>query len=82
MCSRFGLLYTVALHYLAVTVDANVPRASRLALAVQHGGVRHIVVLKHTLFEFALGVEMLLPKNEKHKYANKHRDLKCMHIRV
>lgn len=75
MCSRFGLLHTVALHHLAIPVDADVPRASRLALAVQHGGVRHIVVLKHALFEFALWVEILLPKNEKHKYANKYRNL-------
>lgn len=64
MSGRFGLLNTVALHHLAVPVDADIPRPSRLALAVQHRGVRHVVILKHALFEFTLWVEVLLSKED------------------
>lgn len=60
MGGAFGLLHPVALHDLAIAVDADVPRATRLALTVQHGRVRHIVVLKHALFKLTLWVEVLL----------------------
>lgn len=60
MCSSFGLLHPVALHDLAVAVDADVPGATRLGLAIQHGRVRNIVVLKHALLEFTLRSEVLL----------------------
>lgn len=60
MGGALGLLHPVALHDLAVAVDADVPRATRLALAVQHGRVRHIVVLEHALFKLTLWVKVLL----------------------
>lgn len=63
MCSSFGLLHPVALHDLAVTVDTDIPGAARLGLAIEHGGVRNIVVLKHTLLELTLRSEVLLERN-------------------
>lgn len=60
MCSSFVLLYPVALHDLTITVDANIPAAARLRLTVEHGGVRNVVVLEHTLFELTLRSEVLL----------------------
>lgn len=63
VCSSFGLLYAVALHDLAITVDANIPGAARLGLAVEHGGVCNVVVLKHTLLELTLWSEVLLKRD-------------------
>lgn len=60
VCSSFVLLYPVALHDLTITVDANIPAAARLRLTVEHGGVRNVVVLEHTLFELTLRSEVLL----------------------
>lgn len=60
MCSSFVLLYPVALHDLTITVDADIPAAARLRLAVEHGGVRDVVVLEHTLLELTLRSEVLL----------------------
>lgn len=60
MCSSFVLLYPVALHDLTITVDTDIPAAARLRLAVEHGGVRNVVVLKHTLLELTLRSEVLL----------------------
>lgn len=60
MSRSFGLLHSVALHDLPVSVDADVPRATRLALSVQHGRIGHVVVLKYTFFKFTLGVEVFL----------------------
>lgn len=60
MGGALGLLHAVALHDLAVAVDADVPRAARLALPIQHGGVGDVIVLKHALFEAALRVEVFL----------------------
>lgn len=65
MGGAFRLLHPVALHDLAVAVDADVPRATRLTLTVQHGRVRHVVVLEHALFKLALRVEVLLGKKTK-----------------
>lgn len=56
----FGLLHPIALHDLAVAVDADVPWATRLALTVQHGRVRHVVVLEHALFKLTLWVKVFL----------------------
>lgn len=60
MCSSFVLLYPIALHDLTITVDTDIPAAARLRLAVEHGGVRNVVVLKHTLLELTLRSEVLL----------------------
>lgn len=60
VCSSFGLLYPVALHDLAITVDTDIPGAARLGLAIEHGGVCNVVVLKHTLLELTLWSEVLL----------------------
>lgn len=60
MCSSFGLLYPVALHDLAITVDTDIPATARLGLTIEHGRVCNIVVLKHTLLELALRSEVLL----------------------
>lgn len=60
MRGSFVLLYPVALHDLTITVYANIPAAARLRLTVEHGGVRHVVVLEHTLFELTLRSEVLL----------------------
>lgn len=60
--SSFGLLYPVALHDLAIPVDTDIPAAARLGLAIEHGRVRDIVVLKHTLLELALRSEVLLQR--------------------
>lgn len=62
MCSTFGLLHPIALHDLSVAVDTDIPGAARLALSVEHGGVRHVVVLKHTLFELTLWSEVFLKR--------------------
>lgn len=62
VCSSFGLLYPVALHDLAIPVDTDIPAAARLGLAIEHGRVRDIVVLKHTLLELALRSEVLLQR--------------------
>ncbi len=63
MCSSFGLFDPIALHDLAITVDTDIPGAARLGLAVEHGGVCNIVVLKHTLLELAFWSEVLLKRN-------------------
>lgn len=63
VCSSFGLLYPVALHDLAITVDTDIPGAARLGLAIEHGGVCNVVVLKHTLLELTLRSEVLLKIN-------------------
>lgn len=63
MCCSFRLLNPVALHDLAVTVDTDIPRAARLGLTVEHGGVCNVVVLKHTLLELTLWSEVLLQIN-------------------
>lgn len=63
MCRSLGLLYPVALHDLTVTVDTDIPGAARLGLAIEHGGVRNVVVLKHALFELALRSEVLLKRD-------------------
>lgn len=60
VCSSLVLLHPVALHDLTITVDANIPAAARLRLTVEHGGVRNVVVLEHTLFELTLRSEVLL----------------------
>lgn len=60
VCSSFVLFNPVALHNLTITVDTNVPAAARLRLTVEHGGVRNVVVLEHTLFELTLRSEVLL----------------------
>lgn len=60
MCGSFGLLYPVALHDLAIPIDTDIPGAARLGLAIQHGGVCNVVVLKHTLLELTLWSEVLL----------------------
>lgn len=65
VCSSFGLLHPVALHDLAVTVDTDIPGAARLGLAIEHGGVRNVVVLKHTLLELTLRSEVLLERKKK-----------------
>lgn len=70
MGGAFGLLHPVALHDLAVAVDADVPVATRLGLAVQHGRVRHVVVVKHVLFKLTLRVEVLLKKKQKKETAD------------
>lgn len=67
MRSSFGLLYPVALHDLAVTVDTDIPAAARLCLAIEHGRIRNVVVLKHTLLELALRSEVLLLRKGKGK---------------
>lgn len=64
VCSSFGLLHPVALHDLAVTVDTDIPGAARLGLAIEHGGVRNVVVLKHTLLELTLRSEVLLERKK------------------
>lgn len=63
MCGSFGLLYPVALHDLAITIDTDIPGAARLGLAIKHGGVCNIVVLKHALLEPTLWSEVLLEIN-------------------
>lgn len=65
MRGSFGLLYPVALHDLAITVDTDIPGAARLSLAIEHGGVCNVVVLKHTLLEPTLWSEVLLEINIK-----------------
>ena len=60
----FGLLYSVALHDLAVTVDTDIPGAARLGLAIEHRGVCNVVVLKHTLLELTLRSEVLLKRKK------------------
>lgn len=65
--SSFGLLYPVALHDLAITVDTDIPAAARLGLAIEHGRIRNVVVLKYTLLELALWSEVLLLRKEKEK---------------
>lgn len=60
MSCSFGLLHAVALHDLAITVDTDIPGAARLGLAIQHGGVRDVVVLEYTLLELTLRSEVLL----------------------
>lgn len=78
--SSFGLLYPVALHDLAVTVDTDIPAAARLGLAIEHGRIRNIVVLKDTLLELALWSKVLLLRKKKGKgigisiLANKAKD--------
>lgn len=64
MGSSFGLLYPIALHDLAVTVDTDVPGSARLGLTIEHGGVRNVVILKHTLLELTLWGEVLLEINK------------------
>lgn len=73
-CS-FGLLYPVALHDLAITVDTDIPGAARLGLAIEHGGVCNVVVLKHTLLELTLWSEVLLEINTK-----KGERVRCIQI--
>ena len=60
MSGSFGLLYPVALHDLTIAVDSYVPGAAGLGLAVEHGRVCDVVVLKHALLELTLGSEVLL----------------------
>lgn len=80
MRSSFGLLYPVALHDLAITVDTDIPAAARLGLAIEHGRIRNVVVLKHTLLELALRSEVLLLRKKRGKengisiLANKAKD--------
>lgn len=62
MGGPLGLLDPVALHDLSVPVDADVPGPARLGLPVQDGRVRHVVVLKHTLFELTLWSEVFLKR--------------------
>lgn len=73
MCSSFGLLYPVALHDLAITVDTDIPGAARLGLAIEHGGVCNVVVLKHTLLELTLWSKVLLK-------INMGKGERCIHI--
>lgn len=61
----FVLLYPVALHDLAVTVDTDIPSATRLGLPIEHRGVCDVVVLKHTLLELTLRSEVILEINMK-----------------
>lgn len=63
VCSSFGLLYPVALHDLAITVDTDIPATARLGLTIEHGRVCNIVVLKHALLELTLRSEVLLRRN-------------------
>lgn len=65
VCSWFGLLHPIALHDLAITVDTDIPGAARLGLAIEHGGVCNVVVLKHTLLELTLWSEVLLKRKGK-----------------
>lgn len=41
------LLHVVSLHYLPLFIQTEVPAPTRLLLSVDHGGVGHVVVLKH-----------------------------------
>lgn len=65
MCGGFGLLYPVALHDLTITVDSYIPGAARLGLAVEHGRVCDVVVLKHALLELTLGSKVLLKRKKR-----------------
>lgn len=67
MGSSFSLLHPISLHDLAVTVYTNIPATARLGLAVQHGGVCNIIVLKHTFLELTLWSEVLLLKQSRWK---------------
>lgn len=58
--STLGLLDPVSLHHLAVPVDADVPRSTRLGLPVQDGRVGDVVVLEDALLELTLRREVFL----------------------
>lgn len=60
----FGLLDSIALHHLTLAVDPDVPGPAWLSLPVKDGGVGHVVILKHTLFELALRGEVFLQTNK------------------
>lgn len=69
VCSSLGLLYPVALHDLTITVDTDIPGAARLGLAIEHGGVCNVVVLKHALLEPTLRSEVLLKRDTEREEA-------------
>ena len=71
MGGALGLLHAVALHDQPVAVDADVPGAARLRLAVQDRRVGHVVVLKHTLLELTLGREEFL-EEDTHTHTHTH----------
>lgn len=54
------LLDMVPLHDFSFLVQTEVPAPARLLLPVYHGGVCHIIVLKHRLLEFALWRKVFL----------------------
>lgn len=60
MCRPLRLLDPIPLHDLSVSVDANVPRPTRLGLSVQDGRVGDVVVLEHAFLELTLRREMFL----------------------
>lgn len=60
VCSPLRLLDPIPLHDLSVSVDADVPRPTRLGLSVQDGGVGDVVVLEHALLELTLRREVFL----------------------
>lgn len=64
VCGRLVLLHVIALHNLPFLIQAQVPAPARLLLSVDHGGVRHVVVLKYRLFKLALRREVFLERRE------------------
>lgn len=75
VCSCFGLLYPVALHDLAITVDTDIPGAARLGLAIEQGGVCNVVVLKHTLLELTLWSEVVLKRKKRRMQERKGEEV-------
>lgn len=65
MCGPLGLLHSIALHDVTIPVNADIPGASGLGLAVEHGRVRNIVVLKHALLELTLRSEVFLKESRR-----------------
>ena len=67
------LLHMVSLHYLPLFIQTKVPAPTRLLLSVDHGGVGHVVVLKHRLFELTLRGEVFLRREREREGGRERR---------